>query len=160
MCTTADGISGYNDGHIRHVDRKLFRTVIHSIYKILEGRITREDVYQIGKRTGLNLTEDLKFTLNFQGAVEYMADITVGFGLGEVMLDRISDKREVAGITLSNCIICSDLDRKQNICHFPSGLFAGLIQGITGGYVISTEVECMANGSDNCRFVLMRKTIF
>ncbi len=160
MCTTTDRISGYNDGHVRHVDRELFRTMIHSIYRILEGRITGEDVYQIGKNTGLALTSDLKYTLNFVGAIEYLADVATGFGLGEVMLDRISDKREMAGITLSNCIICSDLDRKQNVCHFPSGLFAGLIQGITGGYVISTEVECMANGFDNCRFVLMRKTIF
>ncbi len=144
----------------RYLSRELLRLIVFSIHKTLgeQGKVTGEDLYHVGKNTGLWISK-LASGGDFIHSLKELVEFSNKLGVGEIEVERESKERAV--LRVYDCIICRDVPKLGiNICYLPSGFYAGFLQGMAKGYVSSSETRCMANGSDFCEFVVERREIF
>ena len=74
--------------------------------------------------------------------------------LGQLLLDFCT-------FDLEDCPTCKEIevpstDISQGFCSFEAGLFAGLVEKITGKHCFAQELECkLQNKSPNCKFMIV-----
>ncbi len=81
------------------------------------------------------------------------------YHLGEFLLEEEAADHITFG--LRHCGSCQDIDvsnvqMNQGFCSFEAGLFAGVVEKLTGKHCFAQELECRLQGKlDMCKFVIV-----
>ena len=119
------------------------------------GRQLEAIFYFIGYELGSTLQEDCRH----ETIVESLKCLTDKYHLGEF----IEDEAEADHISfgLRKCGSCQDIDvsnieMSQGFCSFEAGLYAGVVEKITGKHCFAQELECRLQGKhDMCKFMIV-----
>ena len=111
--------------------------------------------YFIGHELGSTLHEDCK-----KGSiVESLKCITEKYHLGEYVPEE--SETDHISFGLKQCGSCQDIDvnniqMSQGFCSFEAGLYAGVVEKITGKHCFAQELECRLQGNcDMCKFMIV-----
>lgn len=111
--------------------------------------------YFIGHELGSILQDDSKN----KTIVESLKSLAENYHLGEFIEDENADDHIAFG--LKKCGSCRDIDvsnihLNQGFCSFEAGLFAGVVEKITGKHCFAQELECRLQGKSNmCKFMIV-----
>ncbi len=72
-------------------------------------------------------------------------------GSGHFRVVRTSGAPE---LVFDDCAMCRGMHEQRPMCDFYAGTFERLIQAVVAKHASVTEVECMAQGAERCRFQL------
>lgn len=111
--------------------------------------------YFIGHELGSTLHEDcLKKTI-----IDSLICISEKYHLGEYIPDET--EKDHISFSLKRCGSCKDIDvsniqMNQGFCSFEAGLYAGVVEKITGKHCFAQELECRLQGkSEACKFMIV-----
>ena len=113
--------------------------------------------YFIGHELGSTL--ELGSLLQDHKVIDILEEITTKYHLGTLIADE--DTADHISFSLKQCGSCKDIDvskvqMTQGFCSFEAGLFAGVVEKITGTHCFAQELECRLQGnSDMCKFVIV-----
>ena len=91
--------------------------------------------------------------------IETLKNYSEKYHLGKMIIDEYND--EHITFDLEDCPTCKEIevpstDISQGFCSFEAGLFAGLVEKITGKHCFAQELECkLQNKSPNCKFMIV-----
>ena len=91
--------------------------------------------------------------------VPALEQISNQYNLGKFIL--VEEDREHITFDLDRCNSCKDLTiskvkMPQGFCSFEAGLYAGLVEKMTGKHCFAQELECRLQGTvDYCRFMIV-----
>lgn len=81
------------------------------------------------------------------------------YNLGKFIL--VEEDKEHITFELESCNSCKDLSiskvkMPQGFCSFEAGLYAGLVEKMTGKHCFAQELDCRLQGTvDRCRFMIV-----
>lgn len=90
---------------------------------------------------------------------ESLKELTVRYHLGIFHLDEQND--EHITFSLEKCSSCKDisvpkLQIPQGFCSFEAGLYAGIVEKMTGKHCFAQELECRLQGNaEMCKFMIV-----
>ncbi|MHA1583791.1 MAG: V4R domain-containing protein [Promethearchaeota archaeon] len=111
--------------------------------------------YFIGHELGSTLDEDFEN----KPMTEIIIQLSKKYSLGEALI--IENNEEHITFGLKHCSSCRYIDVPevtvpQGFCSFEAGLFAGVMEKMTGKHCFAQELECRLQGkSDMCKFMLV-----
>jgi predicted hydrocarbon binding protein len=111
--------------------------------------------YFIGHELGSTLQDDFENNKINQN----LKRIAQKYNLGTFI--SIEEESDHIAFELDNCGTCKDIDASeiemsQGFCSFEAGLFAGVVEKITGKHCFAQELECRLQGeNDNCKFMIV-----
>jgi len=126
--------------------------------------LTEIFLYQLGVQAGASLAELLK------DALEGCRDDPInalrmlfhfGRAFGYNILDRFKILDDKIVLEVSDGWEAKALKKRYTSpqCHLTRGLIEGFLKKVTGGEWDVEEVECVAMGSENCKFIVKKKRI-
>ena len=111
--------------------------------------------YFLGHELGSTIQEEFKD----ENMIEILKKIAQKYHLGTLIPDE--DATDHISFGLKHCGSCQDIDvshikMTQGFCSFEAGLFAGVVEKITGKHCFAQELECRLQGeSDMCKFMIV-----
>ena len=111
--------------------------------------------YFLGHECGSFLDE----SFNKSDIIEGLKTLTEKYHLGEFQLIEHNPDHITFG--LQHCQSCSDIDVPeitipQGFCSFEAGLYAGIVEKITGKHCFAQELECRLQGKGKvCTFMIV-----
>jgi predicted hydrocarbon binding protein len=113
--------------------------------------------YFIGHELGSTMDED---TLEKTNLVEALKKVTEKYHLG--VFHFIEENSDHITFGLEHCSSCKDIDIpkikiQQGFCSFEAGLFAGIVEKMTGKHCFAQELECRLSGDEAsmCKFMIV-----
>jgi predicted hydrocarbon binding protein len=123
----------------------LFRLLRLAAFEDVTGRDDQGSGYLAGKKLGRAL--EPKSLDDFLALAQTLK-------LGLIRIPRLDD--DGVHLDLYECASCTGLEKIGcPICHFEAGLFAGVLEAVTGRPVEGREITCIGGlGDDACGFEL------
>jgi len=92
---------------------------------------------------------------NFNYYISSVVDNCKSLGIGLVSIKEGSIEEGLLLINVDECVSCAGItDIGEPVCHFESGMFAGIVENFTKQQVRCTEVKCWGKGDKECLFKL------
>lgn len=110
--------------------------------------------YFLGHELGSSLDEKIE-----QGTIEQtLVSISEKYHLGVFHTDEAAEDHVT--FRLENCPSCKDfagapMQNAQGFCSFEAGLYAGIVERITGKHCFAQELECSLQGHEMCKFMIV-----
>ncbi len=102
-----------------------------------------------GRQLGLSLARNL-LDEDVNRFLEKVSDFAKEEKLGILVVEDLN--KEKAVLRLDECITCSGMPNiGMRICHFETGIVAGLFEAFLGKRVKATETKCNAMGEGTCQ---------
>ncbi len=132
-----------------------YRGVMLGMTQYLEkrfGDLGDSILFAVGRQTGRSAANSMVAEV---GSRDKLLDMflenmySAGMGIPKVL--QATDER--VNIQFNECCICSGIEpTREPECHYISGLFSGLFEAITGGFVEVKEVKCNSKRDAYCEF--------
>ncbi len=113
--------------------------------------------YFIGHELGSTIDDE---PMEDKNLVAVLNQVTASYHLGTFHLIEESPDHITFG--LEECRSCKDIDIpqieiQQGFCSFEAGLFAGIVERITGKHCFAQELECRLSGKEAhmCKFMIV-----
>ena len=102
-----------------------------------------------GRQLGLSLARNL-LDEDVNRFLERVSDFAKEEKLGLLVVEDLNEEKAV--LRLDECITCSGMPNiGMRICHFETGIVAGLFEAFLGKRVKATETKCNAMGEGTCQ---------
>ncbi len=102
-----------------------------------------------GRQLGLSLARNL-LDEDVNRFLEKVSDFAKEEKLGILVVEDLN--KEKAVLRLDECITCSGMPNiGMRMCHFETGIVAGLFEAFLGKRVKATETKCNAMGEGTCQ---------
>lgn len=115
--------------------------------------------YFVGHELGSTMESGREIIHDTNVLIETLKEFSKKYHLGNMIVDEYND--EHITFDLEECPTCKEIDVptidiSQGFCSFEAGLFAGLVEKITGKHCFAQELECrLQNKSHNCKFMIV-----
>ena len=115
--------------------------------------------YFVGHELGSTVESGRETIDDTSVLIETLKEFSEKYHLGNMIIDEYND--EHITFDLEDCPTCKDIDVppteiSQGFCSFEAGLFAGLVEKITGKHCFAQELECrLQKKSKNCKFMIV-----
>ena len=116
--------------------------------------------YFIGHELGSTMDED---SFKKTKLTEALQNVTEKYHLGTFHL--VEENNDHITFGLEKCSSCKDIDIPQiniqpGFCSFEAGLFAGIVEKMTGKHCFAQELECRLSGieASMCKFMIVIPT--
>ena len=115
--------------------------------------------YFVGHELGSTIESGRDYIVDTSILIETLKGFSEKYNLGKMIVEEYND--EHITFDLEDCPTCKEIevpstDIAQGFCSFEAGLFAGLVEKITGKHCFAQELECkLQNKSPNCKFMIV-----
>lgn len=115
--------------------------------------------YFVGHELGSTIEGGREIIVDTSTLIETLKKYSEKYHLGKMIIDEFND--EHITFDLEDCPTCKDIDVpsteiSQGFCSFEAGLFAGLVEKITGKHCFAQELECrLQKKAKNCKFMIV-----
>ena len=115
--------------------------------------------YFVGHELGSTIESGRETIVDTSILIETLKKFSEKYHLGKMIIDEYND--EHITFDLEDCPTCKDIDVpsteiSQGFCSFEAGLFAGLVEKITGKHCFAQELECrLQKKAKNCKFMIV-----
>ena len=115
--------------------------------------------YFVGHELGSTIEGGREIISDTSILIETLKKFSAKYHLGNMIIDEYND--EHITFDLENCPTCKNIDVpsteiSQGFCSFEAGLFAGLVEKITGKHCFAQELECrLQKKAKNCKFMIV-----
>ena len=115
--------------------------------------------YFVGHELGSTIESGKTPIVDTSILIETLKNYSEKYHLGKMIIDEYND--EHITFDLEDCPTCKEIEVpsteiSQGFCSFEAGLFAGLVEKITGKHCFAQELECrLQNKAQNCKFMIV-----
>ena len=115
--------------------------------------------YFVGHELGSTIESGREIIVDTSILIETLKNFSEKYHLGTMIIEEYND--EHITFDLEDCPTCKEIevpstDISQGFCSFEAGLFAGLVEKITGKHCFAQELECkLQNKANNCKFMIV-----
>ena len=115
--------------------------------------------YFVGHELGSTIESGKAPIVDTSILIETLKNYSEKYHLGKMIIDEYND--EHITFDLEDCPTCKEIDVpsteiSQGFCSFEAGLFAGLVEKITGKHCFAQELECrLQKKAKNCKFMIV-----
>lgn len=114
-----------------------------------------ESLYEVGRSSVKSFARNVmdQNKMEKKSMVKFLERMGSSAGWGNIELIEIEEKPFRAVFTLTESPVSTRVDAEGKLDYILSGMIAGAIEEIYGKDIRCEEVECIANGDSECRFV-------